>query len=346
MGSKDTYRYINENPRIEFRTIDYTNSPLTIARQKGMTAINSALEIDLTGQATAESIGQRFYSGVGGQADFMRGAALAKGGKTIIALPSTTSDASTSRIVPFLKEGAGVTITRGDVMYVVTEFGIAYLRGKSIHERALALISIASPAFQPWLIKEAKRQKLIFPDQEFIAGSSGIYPEALETYRTTRKGLFILLRPVKISDQPLLKEFLYSLSEESRYNRFISARRDIPRKMLLELTVIDYTKKSVILALIQKEGSEEIVGLGQYEINPDSHTAEVALAVRDDNQNMGVGRELLSYLTHLAKKAGLLGFTAEVLEDNDPVFRLFNKMGYQVTRNKDYGVYMMRAVFN
>ncbi len=149
MGKKETYEYLHDNPVIEFRTVDYTNNPLIIAQHDNMTAINSALEIDLTGQASAESIGKIFYSGIGGQADFMRGAVLARNGKTILTLQSTAENGKFSRIVPFLKEGAGVTLNRGDIHYVVTEYGIAYLHGKNIRERAMELIAIAHPTPAP-----------------------------------------------------------------------------------------------------------------------------------------------------------------------------------------------------
>ncbi len=207
MGHRKTYEFLEDNPSIEFRTIDYTNNPLTISRQKNMTAINSALEIDLTGQVTAESLGKTFYSGIGGQADFMRGAVLAPGGKSILAIQATAEWGKVSRIVPFLREGAGVTLIRGDIHYVVTEYGIAYLLGKNIRERAMALISIAHPDFRPWLIEKAKEANLIYRDQAFIPGKKGEYPEHLEIFRTTAKGLPLLLRPVKISDEPLLKGF-------------------------------------------------------------------------------------------------------------------------------------------
>ncbi len=151
MGTKDTYAFIDDNPSVEFRTIDYTNDPLVISRHENMVAINSALEIDLTGQATAESIGKVFHSGVGGQADFMRGAVLARGGKSILAIQSTALRDAVSRIVPTLSQGAGATLVRGDIHYVVTEYGIAYLHGKNIRERAMALIEIAHPEFRPWL---------------------------------------------------------------------------------------------------------------------------------------------------------------------------------------------------
>ena len=130
MGKNSSYEYIHDNPSVEFRSIEYTNNPLIIAGIKNMTAINAALQIDLTGQATAESIGKVFYSGIGGQTDFMRGSVLSPGGKTILTMRSTSNDGEQSRIVPFLSEGAGVTLGRGDVHYVVTEYGIAYLHGK------------------------------------------------------------------------------------------------------------------------------------------------------------------------------------------------------------------------
>jgi acyl-CoA hydrolase/GNAT superfamily N-acetyltransferase len=345
MGKKETYEYIHDNPSIEFRTIDYTNNSLVIAQHVHMTAINSALEIDLTGQATAESLGKFFYSGIGGQADFMRGAVLAPGGKTILAILSTAENGTISRIVPFLKEGAGVTLHRGDVHYVVTEFGIAYLHGKNIRERAMELIAIAHPKFRPWLIEEAKKQNLIYKDQAFIAGKAGEYPEELEARRTTKTGLEVFLRPVRMSDESLLKELFYSLSEDSMYRRFISMRKDMPHERLQQFVVIDYTKEMVILALLQEGEKEKIVGIGQYSVHEASHTAEVAFAVRDDQQNKGIGTTLLTYLTYLGKRRGLLGFTAEVLVENRPMLHLFEKMGFDISKRISEGVYELNMTF-
>jgi acyl-CoA hydrolase/GNAT superfamily N-acetyltransferase len=342
MGRRETYDLLDANPAIEFRSIDYTNNPLIIAKNRRMIAINSCLEVDLTGQATAESLGHTFYSGIGGQADFMRGAVLSPGGKTILALTSTADGGSVSRIVPFLEEGAGVTLTRGDIHYVITEYGVAYLHGKSVRERAMDLISISHPKFRPWLVEEAKRLSLIYPDQAFVSGD---YPEDLETFRTTRTGLRILLRPVKVSDEPLLKEFFYSLSDESMYQRFLSVRRDIPHNVLQGFVAVDYAKKMIVLAVIEDDERENIAGLGQYSVNNDMYTADVALLVRDEYQNQGVGAELLSYLTYLAKRQGLLGFTAEVLAENRPVFRLFDEMGFCVEKRNELGVYEMKAMF-
>lgn len=156
LGTKKSFNFIDNNPIFEFHPQEYINNPFIIAQNNKMVAINSALEIDLTGQVCSDSIGTRFYSGIGGQVDFIRGAAHSEGGKPIIALPSATKDEKISRIVPILKPGAGVVTSRGDVHYVVTEYGIANLFGKSIQERARALIKIAHPKFRDELTKFAK----------------------------------------------------------------------------------------------------------------------------------------------------------------------------------------------
>ena len=158
MGSRALYDFVDNNPMIEFRPSQYTNDPFLIAQNRQMVAINSALEIDLTGQVCADSIGYRFFSGIGGQVDFIRGAARSEGGKPIIALPSTAKKGTISRIVPQLSDGAGVVTTRGDVHSVVTEWGMANLYGKTIRERAEALISIAHPDFRDQLRDEARER--------------------------------------------------------------------------------------------------------------------------------------------------------------------------------------------
>jgi 4-hydroxybutyrate CoA-transferase len=157
LGSDRLYRFVHDNPMVEMRPVDYTNDTAVIRRFRRMTAINSAIEVDLTGQVCADSIGTRLYSGVGGQMDFVRGAALADEGEAIIALPSTAAGGTVSRIVPFLNQGAGVTTTRAHVRTVVTEWGVAELFGKSIAGRAKALIAIAHPAFRDELTARARQ---------------------------------------------------------------------------------------------------------------------------------------------------------------------------------------------
>jgi acetyl-CoA hydrolase len=157
LGTKRAFDFIDNNPIFEFHPQEYVNDPFLISRNNKMIAINSAIEIDLTGQVCADSMGTKMYSGIGGQVDFMRGSSHSEGGKPIIALPSATKDLKYSKIVSTLKPGAGVVTTRGDVHYVVTEYGVAYLFGKSVQERAKALIEIAHPSYKDELTRFAKQ---------------------------------------------------------------------------------------------------------------------------------------------------------------------------------------------
>jgi acyl-CoA hydrolase len=159
LGTKKMFDFVDNNPIFEFHPTCYTNDPAFIARNDKMVAINSALQIDITGQICADSIGTRFYSGIGGQVDFLLGASRSKGGKPIIAISSTAKDGTVSRIVPMLDPGAGVVTSRGLVRYVVTEYGVAYLHGKSIRERARALIAIAHPKFREELYEYCEKAK-------------------------------------------------------------------------------------------------------------------------------------------------------------------------------------------
>ena len=342
VGKKATYAYINDNPTFEFKTIDYTNNPSVISRINNMTAINTALEIDLTGQATSESLGKTFYSGIGGQADFMRGATMAPQGKSILVLPSTARNGGVSRIVPFLKEGAGVTLTRGDIHYVITEYGIAYIHGRSLRERAMSLIAIAHPAFQPALLEQAKRQNLIYEGRAYAPGKKGLYPEHLEARRKTKTGLEVFLRPVKTSDEAMLRDVLVTLPEGTGGEACRNFLRAVGPG---DGGLIDYTREMAILALLKGDGKETFVGLGKYVMGDDQHTAEVAVLVSESRRNLGVGTEILWYLKRIAQRRGLLGFTAKVAKENEPALRLFEKMDFDLKRKALQTKYLLEMRF-
>jgi 4-hydroxybutyrate CoA-transferase len=161
LGSRKSFNFLDNNPFVEFHPSDYVNDPFVIARHDKMVAINSALAVDLTGQVCADSFGRSLYSGFGGQVDFIRGASRSKGGRPIIALPSSAKNDTASRIVDVLAEGSGVVTTRADVHYVVTEYGVASLFGRSLRERAQALIGIAHPSFRDELRAAARDRKLL-----------------------------------------------------------------------------------------------------------------------------------------------------------------------------------------
>jgi acyl-CoA hydrolase/RimJ/RimL family protein N-acetyltransferase len=328
LGKKETYDFINNNPAVELRRIDYVDNLSTISQHDNMTAINAVLQIDLTGQASSESLGNVFYSGISGFANFMRATPLAKRGKTIIAMKSTAQKGTVSKIVPNLLEGSGVSMHRADVQYVVTEYGIAYLQGKNLRERAMELISIAHPDFRPWLIEEAKARNLIYKDQKLIPGPRGQYIEEYEALRETRTGIDILLRPIRISDEPRLRDFFNTLSDKSLYLRFFSPRKYVPHESLQEIVTVDNARGISIAAIIQQDEYEKIISLGQYYINEASYSAEISFATSDEFQNNGIASIMLTHLTYLAQKNGLLSFTASVLAENRSMIKILKKVGF------------------
>ena len=185
----------------------------------------------------------------------------------------------------------------------------------------------------------------VFEDQLFTPGKREQYPEGLETYRTTKTGLEILLRPVRTDDEPLLASFFRSLSEESLYRRFFSVRRDMPHERLQRFVIIDHTTEVEILAVIRQSGQETVIGLGQCFTDPSTYTAELGLVVRDDYQNRGVGTELLAHLACLARSWGLVGLTAQVLVENRPMLHLIERAGLDVEKRLVAGVWELRLVF-
>ncbi|MGB3905595.1 MAG: GNAT family N-acetyltransferase [Anaerolineae bacterium] len=337
LGTKRLYDFVHNNPAFDFRPCDYTNNPSVIGQHEKMTAVNSALEIDLTGQVCSDSLGQMFYSGLGGQVDFIRGAAASKGGKPIIALPSTAAGGTVSRIVPALSKGAGVMITRGDVYYVATEYGVAYLHGKNIRERALALIGIAHPNFRAELLEQAKENRYIYGDQLLPAG---IYPCELETTLTFR-GERIFFRPVKATDEAMMQDLFYNLSDRSIYQRYFSVLKTMPHETAQSMTTVDYEQEMAIVGLVHEEGRERIIAVGRYGLlGESSDVAEMAFTVRDDWQNIRIGTFLLHHLAQIAGQRGVGAFTAEILEANGPMLSILSNCDYPVEYVYDEGIYI------
>jgi len=340
MGSRRLYDYIDNNPLFEFHPTEYVNDPFIIARHEKMVAINVALEIDLTGQVCADSLGFRLYSGVGGQVDFIRGAARSPGGKAIIALPSTARDDQVSRIVPALREGAGVVTTRADVHYVVTEYGVAYLHGRSIRERALALISIAHPRFRPQLIRQAKRLGLVYGDQIEQALAHARYPAELETTTTLRDGTQVRVRPVRPTDEDALAEMLYSLSDETVRRRFTTRTRAFPHRNVQQLANVDYEQAFALVAVVpDQEPEAPLIAIAQYYRDPRTDAAEAAFLVHDDWQAKGLGSFLLQHLARIAADRGVRRFDATVLPQNKAMLSVFHASGFPTRTEFDGDVY-------
>lgn len=345
MGTKRLYEYIDNNPAFSFHPTEYVNDPFVIGRQHKMVAVNVALEVDLTGQVCADSLGTKFYSGIGGQVDFNRGAARSEGGKAIIAMPSTARDGEISRIVPYLTPGAGVVTTRGDVHYVVTEYGVAYLHGKSVQERALALISIAHPKYREELLKEAIKAKYVRPElskvDDFVVGS-----QELCTSFLMDDGTLTSFRPIHPTDEPRIRDLFYGVSAETLYTRFMSRIKWISREQVRDFVYIDHRTEVAIVGTLPEAYGEEIIAVGRYYLDPHTNRAEVAFIVHDAWQNRGLGSFLLKHLITVAKRNGIAGFSAEVLRENRSMQTVFNKSGCKVKSQLRGDIYYYEMDFN
>jgi GNAT superfamily N-acetyltransferase/acyl CoA:acetate/3-ketoacid CoA transferase beta subunit len=345
MGTQRLYDYIDDNPTFSFRPTEYVNDPFIISQQHRQVAINVALEVDLTGQVCADSLGTRFYSGIGGQLDFNRGAARAHGGKAIIALPSTARDGTVSRIVCHLSPGAGVVTTRGDVHYIVTEYGVAYLHGKSVQERALALIAVAHPDFRATLLREAIAARYLRAELADVEGKLIVGPSEFKTSYVLDDGTQINFRPIHPTDEPRMRELFYALSQETIYYRFMSRMKHIPRKEIQDFVFINHRTDIAIVGTIPQAYGEEIIAIGRYYLDEKTNHAEVAFVVHDRWQSRGIGTFLLNHLTTIAKRNGISGFTAEVLRANRPMQRVFEKCRHRITSTPAQDVISYRIEF-
>jgi GNAT superfamily N-acetyltransferase len=293
-----------------------------------MVSIGSCLEVDLSGQICSESKGYHFYSGIGGRLDFIRGAAMSRGGKSIIVLPSTTRDGSRSRIKAHLQEEAAVVATRGDVKYVVTEYGVAYLHGRSIREKAMALINIAHPRFRKDLLEEAKKRAYIYPDQILIHTENHAYPEEEEERILLPNGMAVTVRPIKPTDEPLLQDFFYSHSDETVYRRYFRPVRSMPHAQAQTMVNLDYKDRMAFVAALGDIGLESIIAVGRYEVEErESGMVEVAYTVREEHRGLGLGTLLQDRLEAYARRMGFKGAVGYLFEDNVGMLKTFAKKG-------------------
>ncbi len=325
MGSENLYRYVDNNPMFYFRSSEFVNDPTVIARNDHLISISSALEVDLTGQVCTDSMGHMFYSGIGDQVDFIRGSAMSKDGFSIVAMPSTARNGTVSRIMPHLSEGAGVATTRADVNFIVTEYGIAELQGKSIYQRVMGLAQIAHPKFRKELIETAKKRHYIFSDQLPPSQDDLLFLEGYRKTLTLRNGKSISFRPLLPSDEFSYRNFFYSLQEETIYFRFFYKMKLFSHEVIQkQWASVDYRKNMSVIGLVQKGGHKEIMAIASYAMETEEK-AEVAFVVREDLQGAGVASYLLGMLEDIARENSYKEFSATVLRENSAMIHVFKK---------------------
>jgi RimJ/RimL family protein N-acetyltransferase len=343
MGSRRLYDLVDDNPLFDFQPIDYVSDPAVIAANSKMVSVTQAFSMDLTGQVCADQYNGEFYSGVSTQPDFLRGAALSPGGKAIVCLASTTEDGAESRIRPMLAAGEGVTIARSDVHFVVTEYGVAYLFGKSIGERAMALIEIAHPEFRDELLEEAKR--LGYVGEKRTMKSRQAYPIEEEREITLKNGKTILLRPTRATDVRAMQQLFYALRPEDVYTRFFTNLRSLTESMAQHLSTVGYEDEMAFLAVLGEHEREAVIGTAGYYVDPSSNTADVAYMIHPDWQGQGLGGALQERMIEYARSKGLRGFTADVLPENKKMIKVFERSGSEVTFKLVDGSYEVLMIF-
>ena len=350
LGTNKLFKYLDNNLFTEFHPADFTNNPFNIAKNDNMVAINGALQVDLMGQINASSVPSLgpestplIYQGFGGLVDFSRGAAFSKGGRSVICLPSTTviNGKKVSRIVPVLPLGSHVSLTMGDVRYVVTEYGIAHLHGKNIRERIMALISIAHPKFRQWLLEEAKKFKFVFSNQKLAidkdTGRVILYPSKYRYKFATKDGEKIIFRAIKSTDERMIQDLYYSLDDQSRVFRFFKLKKYFSRNddSIKQNVTIDYDNIFALVGIIGEIGKEKIVALCSYQRDNTSNMGEIAFTVHDEWRNKGLTKFMLRVLERVAKDNGLDGFKGEIMWQNRKMVHIIKDSGYEIIGEVD-----------
>jgi len=344
IGSEDLYEFLNDNPAVEFHPSDYVCDPAIIARHNKMVAMSVAMAIDLTGQVAADAMPQTHFSGITGISDFMRGAVQSPGGKSILMLPSTAMQGKKSRIVPMLEDTA-VAAPRGDVHHVVTEYGAVNLFGKSLQERAVAMISIAHPDFRDELFHAAKKMGLLSAERTLSESIHGVYPIHLEETLEI-KGEPLTVRPAKPVDERRIQEHFYNLDKDDVVARFFHEKTSFVKEEVEGVSQIDYVKDLTVVAIVGEFGFGRVVGIGEYLIDPASNIAEIAFSISKDYQKKGLGKILLKKLAAAARANDIAGLVAYTSPHNRGMIKLFKQLPYRVDTFFDGDMLTLKCKFS
>lgn len=341
LGSQELYDFIKEYRQIELRTSDWVNSSAIIAMNHRMVAVNGARLIDLTGQVMRDATGHRFHGGIGAQIDFLHGAAGSAGGRPVHVLLSKTDDGEESRIVAAPPEGAMVATGRTDTDYVITEHGVARLRGKNMRERALEMIQVADPKFREELLRAAHQRGWI---PKFVSiPPSNLRNEPNESepdFARLRLGdgtRPFFIRPLRVADMWRLQEFFYSHSEETIQNRYGYLRKSMSEDAAYRMVGVDQNR-DLALGIFEEMGAgreAKLRAVGRFYREETEPVAEVALVVHDETRRMGIAGVLFKRLAEIAQKRNIVRFWATVRPDNNPMRRLFEKYGGTAKRKQD-----------
>lgn len=345
LGSPGLMRWLDHNPLVEFQSVDRVFNAMDIGRNSRFVVIIPARRVDLTGRA-AMNIGKgNVTAGPGQMADFFNGAEISRGGYSILALPSRNRKGEPN--VRLSVEDMPNLLNQPESMDIVaTEFGTAHLRGRTIRERAQALIEIAHPEDRPALVQAAKKAHILFQDQTFLPESAHFFPQEVATRATFKNGVKVRFRAIKPSDEEQMRRLFYRFSDESIYYRYFAPIKTMPHTEMQEYVNVDYRNVLSIVGLVGETGQELIIAEGRYVKYKDKPYADVAFVVDEAYQGLGIATFLFRLLVQHAVSRGLAGFTADVLASNRSMLKVFQKGGYPIETRLREGAYALTIRFD
>ncbi len=346
MGTRRLYDFVDNNSMVEFYTSDVVLNPLFIAANDKVVAVNLALQVDLRGQIRQGNPTWTAFEGSGGDHDFMLGASMYRGGRSIVCLRSTSIKSGRSTIVPSFGPKAAVIMNRGEVNYIVTEYGIAYLGGRTIRERAMALIEVAHPDHREDLMRQAREMGYIYPDQIYYKSVSPEFRQRIRRDHLFRDGLKCHIRAVRPTDETMLRDLFYNLSESSIYFRYFSPKRSMPHKNLQSYANLREDEGVSIVVTTGPRENRKMIAEARYMIEPGEGFADTAFMVDENYQGRGIATYLLNYLIEIAKERGLKGFKADVLFSNQPMLKVYEKVPFRIRKRFADGVVSLSFRFD
>ena len=344
MGTPELMTWLDRNPLVEIQSVEQVCNPAHIGRNPNFVGVFQARKVDLFGRV-AFNVGKGFItSGPGEAADVFAGAEISPGGRTVFGLPSR-SPKGKSNILVEMKDLRNQFHMRESIDIVVTEYGIANLKWRPIRERAQALIDIAHPDDRKRLVAEAKKRKILFPDQIYLSESARCYPMEIASENTFKDRVKVRFRAIKPSDEEAMRRLFYRFSDKTIYRRYFYPIKTMPHDRMQEYVNIDYSQVMSIVALVGDPEHENIVAEARYSKDDENFYGNFAIAVDERYQGLGIATYLYEMLIRLAKERGLKGFTAEVLRSNKGMMKVFEKGDLPINARLQNGVYWLTIPF-
>jgi len=340
LGSQKLMKWLNKNPMIEFQGIDKVFNPMEIGRSRKFVMVLPVRRVDLSGRVALHSSSANISAGPGQIADVLNGAEISQGGYTIMALPSRNRDGK-ANIRLFLDDAPEMLSLPESVDLIVTEYGVAHLKGRTLRERAQAIIEIAHPEDRPGLVDGGKMENLLYQDQMFLADSAHFYPKEIETIQTFKNDLKVRFRAIKPSDEEQMRRLFYRFSDKAIYYRYFSPIKTMPHAKMQAYVNVDYRDVISVVGMVGEPGNQTLIAEARIAKYPDNPFYDIAFVVDENYQGHGIASFLFQMLTQLAKEKGAVKITADVLSSNRAMIKVFEKGEYPLTAKLEGGAYAL-----